>query len=285
MEAGTAFIVAPERIDPGPIFNQIVEYWQEISPKHDIRLTQPEGWPDIEADPDRLKQVLNNLLSNAVKYSPDGGIVAIEVKKNLSNLRVSIQDQGIGMTLDEQQHLFENFWRADAGSVAVEGTGLGMVIVKHIIKSHGGQIWVSSRKGEGTTVNFTWPRFNAAATVLIIEDEPSVLEIEESLLRMEGYHVMTADSGRKGLDLAVSEHPDLIILDLMLPELGGEEILYKLKGWPTTQNIPVVVVSAKSGLTNIEQVFTLGATDFLTKPFDFDEFLGRIKIALLSKPM
>lgn len=284
MEAGTAFIVAPERIDPGPIFNQVVGYWQETSPKHDIRLTQPESWPDIEADPDRLKQVLNNLLSNAVKYSPGGGIVVIEVKKNLSNLRVSIQDQGIGMTRDEQQHLFEKFWRADAGSVAVEGTGLGMVIVKHIIESHGGQIWVSSRKGEGTTVNFTWPLFNAAATVLIIEDEPSVLEIEESLLRMEGYHVMAADTGRKGLDLAVSEHPDLIILDLMLPELGGEEILYKLKERPTTQNIPVVVVSAKSGLTNIEQAFALGATDFLTKPFDFDEFLGRIKIALLSKP-
>jgi DNA-binding response OmpR family regulator len=86
------------------------------------------------------------------------------------------------------------------------------------------------------------------------------------------------------LDLAVSEHPDLIILDLMLPELEGEEILSKLKEKPITQNIPVVVVSAKSGLMNIEQVFTLGATDFLTKPFDFDEFLGRIKIALLSKP-
>ena len=284
IEAGATFVLSPQLIEPGSVFSQLVEQWQETSPNHDITLAPPDTWPNIRADPDRLKQILNNLLSNAVKYSPQGGAVTVSVRRNLTNLLVSVADQGIGMTLDEQQYLFEKFWRADAGRLAVEGTGLGMVIVKHLIEAHGGKIWVTSQRGKGTTINFTLPLVNGVSTILIIEDDAQILELEENLLQAAGYHVITAQSGREGLALAMSEYPDLIILDLMLPEIEGEDVLHKLKNTPTTKNIPVVVVSAKAALFNIEYTFTLGAADFLTKPFDYDEFIGRIKIALLNKP-
>jgi PAS domain S-box-containing protein len=283
LEAGAAFALSPQLLDPVLLVKQVVEQWQGPSSKHDITLIEPGHVPGINVDPDRLKQILDNLLSNAVKYSPDGGSITVTLKKNITNLLVSVQDWGIGMTQDEQQYLFEKFWRADASRVAIEGTGLGMVIVKHLIELHGGKIWVTSQKGKGTTVHFTLPLLNGASAILIIEDDPHILELQEKLLTSAGYHVMTSSSGRKGLEMALTEYPDLIILDLMLPELDGEEVLHKLKNTPTTQNIPVVVVSAKSALFNIEYAFTLGAADFMTKPFDFDEYLGRIKIALLNK--
>jgi PAS domain S-box-containing protein len=280
IESGAAFTISPELLNPQHIFLQKVEQWQARTSIHEIRLVEPATWPEINVDPTRLDQIISNLLSNAIKYAPDGGVITITVNSSSAHLRISVSDQGIGMTLDEQKRMFEKFWRADASSTAIEGTGLGMVIVKYIVESHGGKIWVSSRKGEGTTVSFTLPLSTGTAVVLIIEDEASILEVQERLLKMEGYQILTAKTGTQGLELAQTEYPDLIILDLMLPEMHGEEVLKHLKSDSKTQVIPVVVVSAKSGLVHIENAFALGAVDFLTKPFDIDEYLGRIKIAL-----
>jgi PAS domain S-box-containing protein len=105
IESGTAVVVSPKLINPGHIFNEIVDYWQGNATTHDIHLEQPKMWPDIKADPDRLKQVLNNLLSNAVKYSPNGGKITVTIRLNPGNLHISVKDQGIGMTIDEQKHL------------------------------------------------------------------------------------------------------------------------------------------------------------------------------------
>lgn len=279
IESGSAFSISPEKTDPRPIFIERIDLWQSRTNKHTIKLIEPETWPELKIDRPRLGQALGNLLSNAIKYSPAGGDITVKVSVGASNLQVSITDQGIGMTMDEQKKVFEKFWRADASSTAVEGTGLGMVIVKHIIESHGGKIWVSSRRGEGTTFSFTLPMGTGLATILIVEDEINILELQQRFLSMEGYQVLTAQTGTKGLELALSEHPDLIILDLMLPEINGEDVLKKLKSNTITQHIPVVIVSAKSGLSHIEKTFSLGAVDFLTKPFDLDEYLGRIKIA------
>ncbi|MFQ5577267.1 MAG: GAF domain-containing protein, partial [Anaerolineae bacterium] len=257
IEAGAAFVINPKMVNPRPIFERTAAHWQTRTTAHQIQLVAPQTIPDVAVDQDRLEQTLNNLLSNAVKYSPQGGDITLTVAVSPANLRVSVTDQGIGMTLEQQKHVFEKFWRADASSTAVEGTGLGMVIVKYIVESHGGKIWLSSRQGAGTTVSFTLPLTTGLATVLIIEDESSILEVEEHLLNMEGYRVITAKTGDRGLEMALQEHPDLIVLDLMLPKLKGEDVLRRLKAIPATQYIPVVVVSAKSGLAQIENAFTL----------------------------
>jgi PAS domain S-box-containing protein len=280
IEAGRAFDISPKQLNPRSIFEKISQQWHEKSPHHNVELIGPPVWPELKVDSTRLEQVLHNLLSNAVKYSPQGGSIRIIAEPNPTGLRISIQDEGIGMSLDEQKHLFQRFWRANNSSTAVEGTGLGMVIVKHIIEAHGGKIWVASQKGQGTTVNFLLPTAHGTYTILLIEDERNILEIQERLLTMEGYHVLKSQTGQGGLDLAQAEHPDLIVLDLMLPEMRGEDVLKILKATPTTAAIPVFVVSAKSAFSSIENTFSLGAIDFLTKPFDIDEFLGRVKMSL-----
>ena len=281
IEAGEYFRISPTLTNPASIFQESVQSWQGQSPAHTIILNEPSTWPQLNVDTKRLEQVLDRLLSNAVKFSPQGGNIHVTVEKKMTNLLVSIKDQGIGMSSDEQQYLFETFWRADASSLATEGAGVSLALVKQIIESHRGKIWVVSERNQGTTVYFTLPLQKGEATILIIEDDRSIIELQEKILSAEGYQVLTSQSGREGLELAKSQYPDLIILDLMLPEIEGEDILKQLKSSPATRNIPIVVVSAKSALANIEYTFTLGAVDFLTKPFDLDEYTGRIKIALL----
>lgn len=280
IEAGAAFPIKPVQTNPREIFQKAVNEWQSRTEKHNIILNEPDTWPTLKVDEARLDQTLNNLLSNAIKYSPSGGDITVTVRRSPIDLQVSIADNGIGMTTDEQQHVFEKFWRADASSTAIEGTGLGMVIVKHIIESHGGKIWLTSQKGKGTTFKFSLPLASYKQTVLLIEDDPSIIEIEQHLLESESYHIITAEDGETGLQTAIEQHPDLIILDLMLPKMTGEEVLRRLRNTPATKSIPVVVVSAKSGLAQIEKTFSLGATDFITKPFRTEEYLSRIKMAL-----
>ena len=284
IESGAAFLMNPEVLNPTSIFRGTVERWQKRRGNCELLLSMPDELPEIEIDKTRLEQVLDNLISNALKYSPNGGKVLVQIAHNRNNLRFTVQDQGLGMTIEEQRHVFERFWRADSSSTAIEGTGLGLVIVKHIIESHGGKIWLTSQKGQGTTINVLLPLLNTSHTVLVIEDEPNILEIQKRILDMEGYQVLATSSGKEGYELALSEHPDLIVLDLMLPEINGEEILRRLRNIPGLEDIPVVVVSAKAALTNIEQAFALGAVDFLTKPFDIDEFQGRIRLALSKQP-
>ena len=280
IEAGAAFPIKPVEMNPREIFVQTVDDWHLRTKHHNIQLIEPDDWPQLKIDKARLTQTLNNLLSNAIKYSPNGGDVIVTVQHTPTSLLVSVTDHGIGMSTDEQQHVFEKFWRADASSTAIEGTGLGMVIVKHIIESHGGKIWLMSQKGKGTTIKFTLPVGARKHTVLIIEDDPDILEIEQHLLEKESFHVISAENGEDGLQIAFDHHPDLIVLDLMLPKITGEEVLHRLKNTPATRNIPVVVVSAKSGLAQIEKTFSLGATDFITKPFSTAEYTSRIKLAL-----
>lgn len=283
IESGEMFSIAPEPTDVQPLVLGLLEQWRTKAPTHTFILIEPGIWPRLDVDKRRLQQVLENLLSNAVKYSPGGGQVTVEVHQSPANLRFSVIDRGIGMSREEQAHLFEKFWRADATSTAVEGMGLGLAVVKTIVEAHGGRVWVRSQPGAGTTVSFTIPLESRVSTVLIIEDELGVLEVEERILNTGGFKTLAAVQGARGLELAHQEMPDLIVLDLMLPDMSGEEILQRLRQEPATRGIPVVVVSAKSALSHIENTYALGAVDFLTKPFDFEEFLGRIRLALKSR--
>jgi PAS domain S-box-containing protein len=137
------------------LLNETLTPFIETSPLHDFQVKGPQAWPPIIADRFRLGQVLNNLISNAVKYSPKGGTVTIHGQVTEGMLQVSVQDQGIGLTREQQTHLFEKFYRADASNTGILGTGLGLSISKLIIELHGGRIWVESEYGAGTTVHFT----------------------------------------------------------------------------------------------------------------------------------
>lgn len=157
LEAGRDLELAIQPVNLAELVNNEMMPFRETSPDHRFQIEGLSGLPPIMGDPFRLAQVVRNLISNAVKYSPDGGAVAIRGRVVEDHLEIIVQDEGIGMTPAQQSYLFEKFYRADASNTGIGGVGLGLAISKLIIEQHGGQIWVESESGLGTTVTFTLP--------------------------------------------------------------------------------------------------------------------------------
>jgi signal transduction histidine kinase len=141
----------------GDCVRRIVPYFEIQSPKHEFEIALSEEDTELIVDKDKITQVLENIIGNAVKYSPDGGLVRVTGQLSEGYYRISIEDQGMGMTPEQVDEIFEKFYRADASNTAIQGTGLGMTIVKYIVEAHGGEVWVESEVGKGTTVSFTIP--------------------------------------------------------------------------------------------------------------------------------
>ena len=157
IESGRSFALNKEPWDAGDAIKQILPYFQEHYKKHSFELILPDKAVELHADKDKIGQILKNLLSNAIKFSPAGGLIRVKGKIVDMGYQVSIEDQGMGMTPDQVEKVFDKFYRVDASNTAIEGTGLGMSIVKHIVEAHGGKVWVESEFEKGTTVRFTMP--------------------------------------------------------------------------------------------------------------------------------
>jgi PAS domain S-box-containing protein len=154
LTAGKGLEIEPEPVDMEPLIREVLDTFRDVSPAHDFRVEGCEGLPPLPGDPFRLNQVLRNLVSNAIKYSPQGGTVTIGCRVMAEHLLLSVADEGIGMTKEQQSHLFEEFYRADH---AIKGTGLGLRISQLIVLGHGGWIWAESEYGAGSTFYFTLP--------------------------------------------------------------------------------------------------------------------------------
>ena len=157
IESGRGFVLNKELCNVGDTIKQTLPCFQEHYKEHKFEVTLPEESVEVFVDKEKIGQVLKNLLSNAGKYSPDGGLVRVIGKIFEDHFQVSIVDHGLGMTPEQVEKIFEKFYRVDASNSAIEGTGLGMAIVKHIVEAHGGKVWVESELGKGTTVRFTIP--------------------------------------------------------------------------------------------------------------------------------
>jgi PAS domain S-box-containing protein len=158
VEAGQPLVLEYEAIRLDEIVRDVVRPFQEKSPRHHFELHLATAQTQLVADPWRLRQVINNLVSNAVKYSPQGGLVKVALESADGRCRLTVSDQGIGMTAEQVEHIFDRFYRADSSNTAVHGVGLGMSIVRHIILAHCGEIKVESWPGHGTTVIVNLPR-------------------------------------------------------------------------------------------------------------------------------
>ncbi|MFC1537724.1 sensor histidine kinase, partial [Gemmatimonadota bacterium] len=157
IESGVGFSLNQVSCDIGELIRGIVPYFQEQSSKHQFEVIFPEEPVELSVDKDKMGQVLKNILSNAVKYSPDGGLIKITGETADDHFQVAVEDQGKGMTPEQVEKVFEKFYRVDASNTAVEGTGLGTTIIKYLVEAHGGEIFVESEYGKGTTVRFTIP--------------------------------------------------------------------------------------------------------------------------------
>ncbi len=255
----------------------------------------------VLADRHRLKQVLLNLVGNAVKHGRSGGSALLTCAASEDGrVRLAVSDDGPGIAPELMPRLFAPFERLGADAGGVEGTGLGLTLSRAIVTGMGGTIGVESRGGEGATFWFELAEAAApaasvtveagspeakpagrAVVVLHIEDNPANLRLVERALerRADVLHV-PAMLGRLGLDLAREYRPDLVLLDLHLPDISGEEVLRQLQADPATRQVPVAIVSAAAIPGQVEPLLASGACAYLTKPVDLPTLYALIDDAL-----
>ena len=256
-----------------------------------IRTTIAPDVSLVQADELRFKQVLLNLLSNAVKFTPDGGSVVVAARVVDDDLEVTVTDTGVGISPSDQERIFESFQQGTRTTRKAEGTGLGLTLTRRIVELHGGQVWVRSEVGHGSTFGFTIPfdggdRAQAGRdglragngdderpTVVIIEDDPSSAELLTLHLGAAGLQTITCTSGPEGLQAVRDVSPDAVVLDIRLPGMDGWEVLTEIKADPATAATPVMVVSV---LPDRRRGMALGASEYLVKPVARQELLAAL---------
>jgi signal transduction histidine kinase/ActR/RegA family two-component response regulator len=292
-------------IEPVPVAALVSEALELIAPLADERGIELETFVEndglhVSADAQRLKQVLLNLLSNAVKYNRDHGSVSVRVEsRDDERVRVAVRDTGPGIPEEQLEHLFTPFHRLGVQDADVEGTGLGLALSQRLMSALGGKLDVESTPGAGScfwleliraepptaTAALATDRLAAEAvadgprrTILYIEDNLSNIRlIERILARRPDVKLLTAMQATLGLDLAREHRPDLILLDLHLPDMEGEEGLRRLRAAPETNSAQIVIVSADATERRVKALMAAGADDYLTKPLDVRRFMDLIE--------
>jgi CheY-like chemotaxis protein len=256
----------------------------------------------VRADRQRLRQILMNLLSNAVKFNRQGGDVRVTLKAEPASVQIQVRDTGIGVPDEKAPRLFRPFDRLGLESRDIEGTGLGLALSRSLANAMQGDIEYRPGEAEGSVFILTLPRVldskrrskpKAAPTrisapigpskILCIEDNLSNVTLIESLMQdRANTTLLVAMQGRLGLDLAREHLPDVVILDLNLPDISGLQVLSELKRMKETAGTPVIAVSSYATEAQIERAKELGATSYLAKPFSLPELISRLDEALAS---
>ena len=288
-----------EPVQVSDAVSQTLEMVRPIAESRGIQLASDmsrHGQQYVMADRQRLHQVLLNLLSNAIKYNQTNGSVRISCQaENKNAVRIKVEDTGNGIAAEDQSRLFAPFERLAAAQSDVEGTGLGLALSKHLIQAMGGGIGVLSQVGQGSTFWIELPMAEApvervrrqevltarradsdprSLRVLYIEDNVANVQLIEHVLSFRSQvKLLTAMQGRRGLEFAIENRPDLILLDLHLPDIRGDVVLRELQADPRTRAIPTIMISADATPGEIRRLRDAGATDYLTKPLDVEKLL------------
>ena len=263
-----------------------------------IEMDEPPSQLFVVADAMRLKQVLVNILSNAIKYNRAGGVVFVGFSLTPSQAVLTVRDQGAGMTLQQQRDLFIPFRRLGEEPNATEGAGLGLVISRHLAERQGGSLDVASVPGQGTTVTIRINRdqvenavptdFEATAsgalmppgtagTIVYIEDDPvNILLMEQYVALCPDVQLLVARDGASGLELTRRNMPNLLLLDMQLPDMTGLDVLDRLRADPATSGIRVVALSADAMPAQVTEAIARGAEAYWTKPLSLGKFKSEL---------
>jgi CheY-like chemotaxis protein len=288
------------------VIDQAVAATSALFEQKDLKLHKKikKGLPSVHGDRDKLIQVLINLLSNAGKFTDHGAVTVSAVEQD-GQIVVGVKDSGMGISEADKNNVFEKFKQVgDTLTDKPKGTGLGLPICKEIVEHHGGRIWLESELGKGSTFSFSIPIENAEEAIATIHlddlvqrlkvqvlntarsngkgGKPSILVVDDeahirNLLKQElteiGYHVREASDGREALEAIRNQHPDLVILDVMMPEMNGFDVAAVLKNDPATMDIPILILSI---VQDKERGFRLGVDRYLTKPIDTEALSAEV---------
>lgn len=270
----------------------------------------------LMADTDKMEKVLGNLLSNAVKFTKPGGNISISMKEYENTFEITISDNGIGIPEESLSHIFDRFYQSDASETReAEGTGIGLALVKELVELHGGSVSVISEVGTGSSFSLSFPKSGKTilpgtssslahentselieistvresgtekqedqedadrTTVLIVEDNNDMRSFISEILQKD-YKLLEATHGIEALEIIEKQLPDVIVSDVMMPEMDGVSLNLELKKDPVLASIPVIFLTAKAGEELIIESLKEGADDYITKPFNADLLQARIK--------
>lgn len=245
--------ISKQVYDTANLLSQAADAMRIVAEKAEVTLSVSHFSAQVWVDSDRIIQTLTNLLSNAIKFSSAGSTVWLSAAPQKEQILFQVTDQGRGIPAAHLETIFERFQQVDASDSRKKGgTGLGLAICRSIVQNHGGKIWAESTLGEGSTFFFTLPVLQQSAVsitasdsplVLVCDDDPSIREVVQAMLEQQGYQVMTVASGNQAIEQAMRSRPDVILLNLVMPDISGWETLATLKQHSNTQNIPVIILS------------------------------------------
>ena len=301
-----------EPVEVSSTLAEAIRFAAPLAEQHQVHFVQQASGEDgmaVLADRSRLRQVLLNLLSNAIKYNHREGQVQVTAcRMATGKVRLSVTDTGLGIKKEHLERVFAPFQRLDAPRLGIEGTGIGLAISKSLVEAMGGSIGVESAPQHGsiffidlpTAPDLTEPTAAGGdespseeppgaplgpRTLLHIDDQSANLSLVERVLETRSdLRLMGAIDGQEGLRMARAHLPDLILLDLHLPDLGGDEVVRRLGVDPRTRHIPVLMLSADATPGQVARLTQLGVRGYLTKPFRIQELIRAID-AILNPPV
>lgn len=294
--------ICQQSVDVDSVIEDVVLLLKPLADKRNIKIVKnlsKDSGHFIFVDIQRFKQVLINLISNAVKYNYENGTITIgQYKMPHGKIRIDIEDTGLGIPLESQSEIFEPFNRIAANPSLIEGTGVGLSITKYLVELMGGAITVESTLGEGSCFSVVFNEEDTSAnetlqaqgrpiveavkksaisqfTLLYIEDNTdSRMLMEQVIAKRPKIRYLSAPNMQLGIDLAQMHCPDLIVLDIDLPDINGIEGFEILKNIEETREIPVIALSANAMPNQIEEAMAAGFMKYLVKPLEVSQFLG-----------
>lgn len=281
----------------------IVEKFRELaaSKQLSVRFVPSPDAPKAAIDNYQMQKVLMNLLFNAVKFTPRGGCIELEVcaRPSQDTVEIHVRDTGIGIDEADKERIFERFYQGKGTETVAEGipsSGIGLALAKDIVQLHHGTIKVNNRDSGGADFVITLEAVHEeaerstpqevfplpGAKIVIAEDNPEMSALLEELFGIQ-YQVFTASDGVEALELVKRENPSIVLSDLLMPRMGGEELCAAIKGDPRLSGIPVVILTAMDSNQKRMEGLLKGADDFIGKPFDSKILLARCNNLVQSK--
>jgi signal transduction histidine kinase len=282
--------VSIEPVILNKVITEAITLVQTLADKNKIQIffTTSHIQTIVAADCTRLKQVILNLLSNAIKYNRQGGMVEVCLQQQPRVVRIEIHDTGLGIAPDKITELFKPFNRLGYENSGIDGSGIGLALTKRIVELMGGKIGVESQPNEGSTFWLEVPLCQVEEDnlfeqrhktnnlicpnrkkILYIEDNPANLNLMEAILEeITDVEMLSAHNAELGIEIAETQLPEVILMDINLPGMSGYQALKKLQETNTTQHIPVVAVTANATKSDIARGKQAGFIDYVTKPFD-----------------